>query len=200
MQQPQLQRLPERVVVVGTSGSGKTTMARRLANLLGGTHIEVDALHWGPNWTEMPTEVLRQRAEAAVLAERWVVDGNYGKIRDVLWSRADTIIWLDYSFPLIMGRLLYRTFRRALLREKLWSDNQENLWNCFFSRDSIFLWAIQTYGRHRKNYPQLFKQPEYAHIQRVHLQSARAAEKFLQEVANQVEGALAMREGRQQAV
>src|SRR5215213_5524259 len=88
--------LPQRIVVVGTSGSGKTTLARELAQRCSLPHIEMDALHWGPNWTEAPIEVFRQRVELALEAPGWVVDGNYSKLRNLVWRRAELIVWLDY--------------------------------------------------------------------------------------------------------
>ena len=76
-----------RVIVVGTSGSGKTTFARRLAEILDVPHFELDQLHWGPNWTPKDMAEFRQLTEAAVAGERWVIDGNYSKVQDIIWSR-----------------------------------------------------------------------------------------------------------------
>ena len=81
-----------RVVVVGTSGTGKTTVASRIAAALGAPHVELDGLHWGPDWTEIPDEEFRSRTIEATSGESWVADGNYSVVRDILWSRADTIV------------------------------------------------------------------------------------------------------------
>lgn len=121
-----VRRPGRRIVVVGTTGSGKTTTARRLAANLGYPHVELDALHWEPNWTPAPVEVFRRRVREVTRAACWVVDGNYSQVRDVLWPAADTIVWLDYALPVIMGRLLRRTARRALPREELWNGNRAN--------------------------------------------------------------------------
>src|SRR5436853_4183216 len=97
---------PQRLVVIGTSGSGKTPLAGEIARRLALPHVELDALHWEPNWTEAPLERFRQRVEAAILGDRWVVDGNYNsKVRDLVWSRAEVLVWLDYPLSLIMMRL-----------------------------------------------------------------------------------------------
>jgi adenylate kinase family enzyme len=90
--------------------------------------VELDALFWGAAWTPAEPAVFRARVEAAIAGPAWVVAGNYGAVRDLLWARADTIVWLDYSLPLVLGRLTARTLRRAITREMLWNGNRENLW------------------------------------------------------------------------
>jgi len=172
----------KRVAVVGTSGSGKTTLARRIAQRLGYPHVELDALHWGPNWTEASSEVFYARVDAALRGEAWVVDGNYGRVRALIWSRADTLVWLDYALPIILWRVVWRTFRRIVTREELWGNNRED-WRAAFGRDSIILWALQTYARRRREYAAWLSQPEYAHLQIVHLRSPRQAQRWLTSIA-----------------
>jgi len=106
-------KLGRRIVVVGTTGSGKTTLAGELARRLEVPHVELDALHWEPGWTEAPTDLFRERVTHALSGEAWVADGNYSAVRDIVWSRADTIVWLDYSLPTMLYRLARRTFRSA---------------------------------------------------------------------------------------
>lgn len=140
-----------RIIVIGTTGSGKTTTARAIAARLGILHVELDALNWGPNWTEVPWEVFRQRVSEAVAEEAWVVDGNYSKARGIVWPRADTAVWLDFSLPVILWRLLWRTLTRTVTQEELWGGNRERFRTAFFSRDSLFIWALQTYRRRRRS-------------------------------------------------
>ena len=109
----------KRVVVIGTTSSGKSTLAKRVADQFALDFIELDALHWEPNWREAPDEVFRARAEEATRAERWVVAGNYLQVRDIVWSRAEAVLWLDYSFPRVFWQLTVRTFRRGVLQEEL---------------------------------------------------------------------------------
>jgi adenylate kinase family enzyme len=169
--------------VVGTSGSGKTTMAKRLAERLSVPHIELDALHWGPNWTEEPNEVLRERAEQAVSGKNgWTVDGNYSAVRDIVWPRADTVVWLDYSLPLIMWRMTRRIISRSILREPFWHDNRESLLRHLFTKDSLYLWILTTYRKRRREYPLVLAMPEHAHIKVIHLSSAREARDWLASV------------------
>jgi adenylate kinase family enzyme len=168
-----------RIVVVGTTGSGKTTLAATLAECFGISHVELDALHWEPDWTEAPLPTFRLRVHEAVKRKAWVIDGNYSAVRDIVWPRADTVVWLDYGLPTIFARLLWRTFRRVFTREELWSGNRERLWAQLATRDSIFLWALQTYRRRRREYPTLFAKPEYAHLRVIRLRSPRQARRFL---------------------
>lgn len=169
----------QRMVVTGTTGSGKTTLARQLAQHLGIPLVELDALHWEPNWTEAPQDLFRERVAQAVSGDVWVVDGNYSAIRDIVWSRARTIVWLDYSLGVIMAQLARRTVRRVFTREELWNGNRERFRTQFLSRDSLFLWALQTYWRRRRDFPVLFRKAEYAHLAVVRLPDPEATSEWL---------------------
>jgi len=136
-----------RISVVGGSCSGKTTLARRLSARLGVPHIELDALHHGPNWDEAPAELLQQRVRDALARapDGWVVDGNYhSKIGRLVLDQADLVVFLDPSFATALRRALRRTFSRSLMRKELWNGNRETFRNAF-SKYSIVLWVIQTH-------------------------------------------------------
>ena len=154
----------KRVVVVGSTGAGKSTLAEQLAAGLGGAFVDLDALNWGPNWTPAPLDVFRARAAAALVGERWAVAGNYRNLRDITWGRADTLVWLDYPLPLIMGRLLRRTVRRIVTQEELWGGNRETLRSQFTGRDSLFLYATRTYARRRREITAELARPEHEHL------------------------------------
>lgn len=170
---------PQRIAVVGTSGSGKTRLASRLAQRLGIAHVELDSLHWGPDWSPAPLDLFRERVAEALSGQAWTTDGNYSAVRDIVWMRADTVVWLDYALPVVMRRVIWRTIRRSALQEELWSGNRERFRDSFFSRESIIWWALGTYRRRKKQYPLLFDQPEYAHLRVVHVTSPRAADDWL---------------------
>ncbi|MDQ2853407.1 MAG: adenylate kinase [Chloroflexota bacterium] len=166
-----------RINVVGTSSVGKTTLAARLAELLNVPHVELDALHWEPNWTEAPTDVLRERASAAIAGEGWVVDGNYAKVRDLVWARAEAVVWLDLPLRQILSRYLRRTVRRVAGREELWAGNRERLSMHLVSRDSLLWWILSTYRLRRREYPRLLAaRPD---LVTVRLRSAGAADQWL---------------------
>jgi len=147
-------RAMRRIAIVGTTGCGKSTLAEQLARTLSLPTIELDALYWMPDWQPALPELFRFRVEAATKADGWIIAGNYGQVRDLVWGRADTLIWLDFPLPLILWRLLRRTVWRVVRREDLWNTgNRESARTAFFSRDSILLWALKTYRRNRERFP-----------------------------------------------
>ena len=168
-----------RVVVIGTSSTGKTTFARRLASTLGSPHVELDALYWGPNWT--PRVTFREDVRQAAQQTRWVIDGNYSVVRDVVWPRATAIVWLDYSLARVFSRALRRTVGRVVSRERLYGGNRETIASAFFDRDGIPWYVLRTYGRRRREFPALLERPEYAHATAIRLRTPGAAERFLAE-------------------
>jgi adenylate kinase family enzyme len=168
----------ERIVVIGTSCSGKTTFARRLAETLGYPHIELDALHWLPDWVPRPDEDFRTLVADAVSADRWVVDGNYGTVRDLVWPRATCIIWLNYGFPTTFARALRRTLSRAITREDLYSGNKESLKMAFLDRESVLIWVITTFRRRRKLFGKLRETQAFPHLQWLEFRKPSEARRF----------------------
>jgi len=170
-----------RMAVIGATGSGKSTLAERLANKLGLDFIELDALHWERNWTEAPVEVFRLRVEKAVQAQAWVVAGNYHVVRDQVWPSAESIIWLDYPFPVVFWRLTIRIIRRAVTREVLWNENVETFWPHLrlWSDKSLFKWLFKTYWRRKREYPQLLAQPGHQHLRVFRFRTPHETEEWL---------------------
>ncbi len=143
----------KRIAIVGTSCAGKTTFSKSLSARTGIPHVQLDELHCGPHWTARPKLEFRSDIDSATNASSCIVDGNYKPVRDLAWGRADTIVFLNYSFARVFGRAVYRTLSRCITREELYSGNCESFAKSFLSRDSILLWVIQTHGRHRCEYP-----------------------------------------------
>jgi adenylate kinase family enzyme len=174
----------KRVVVVGTTSSGKSTLAEQLAQKISGDFIELDALHWEPNWVEAPDEVFRERVITATSSTTWVVAGNYHIARDIVWSRAQAVIWLDYPFHIVFWRLLTRTIRRSVTKERLFSGNVENFWTHMklWSSDSLFNWLFKTYWRRKREYPKLFAAAENAHLKVFRFQHPKETEEWLNKI------------------
>jgi len=170
-----------RLVVVGTTSSGKSTLAEKLSQKLKLDFVELDALHWRPNWTHVTDEEFRALVDQSTQTERWVVAGNYRVTRDIIWPRAEAVIWLDYPLWTIFWRLTFRTFRRWWTNELLWGTNRESLWNHFklWSDDSLWHWLFKTYWRRKREYPQLFALPENSHLKVVRFENPLQTEAWL---------------------
>jgi len=162
-----------RIAVVGATGSGKTTLAGKIAQHLGIPHLEADSVYWGPNWKPIPLDEFRFRIDTVTRNNQWVIDGNYSKVRDLVWGRADTLVWLDYPFLLIFWRLLKRSIPRVFSRVELWNGNSENFRNMFLSRNSLFVWLFQSYPRQKRTFPVLVTEPMFSHLVFVRLKSPR---------------------------
>lgn len=166
-------------MVVGTSSAGKTTFARRLATNLGTRAIELDSLYWGPGWT--PRSDFGEAVLAAAQQPRWVIDGNYSGVRDVVWRRSTSIVWLDYSFARVFFRALRRTAHRVVAGECLYGGNRETIRGALFDREAPLWLVVRTHGRRRREFPELFRRPEYGHAGIIRLETPAAAETFLAE-------------------
>lgn len=171
----------KRINVIGTSGSGKSTFGRKLADALEVEYIEMDALFWGPNWTEMPDGLFFPKVEAALSGkDGWVLDGNYTRTIPVKWEDVDTVIWIDLPFWLNLNQSVKRALKRVRSQEEMWpgTGNVET-WRKLFSKDSIVLWMIRVYWRNRKRNARWFTAEAYAHINFIRLGSRRELKDFL---------------------
>ena len=169
----------ERVIVIGTSCSGKTTFASKLAQILNYPHIQIDEHHWLDGWVERPAKELREIVQGYVSQSNWVLDGNYSKLRDITWKNATTIIWLNYSFPVVFNRAFKRTIKRVFFKEKLYSGNREILKRAFFSKDSILLWVLKTYWRRKKRYRSIFETLSFNKMEMIEFSTPKAAQTYL---------------------
>jgi adenylate kinase family enzyme len=174
-----------RIVVIGTSGAGKTTLARRIASRFALPHIELGAINWQSGWRDLtrydPQEFVRRVTEA-IGAEAWVADGNYGLVRDSLWQRATHLVWLDYERPVIMARVIWRTFLRATLRTELWAGNRER-WLHMLRPSHPIRWAWSTWERRRWETAERLSQPQCAHLMVVRLRRPREARQVVELLA-----------------
>jgi len=171
-----------RIVVVGTSAVGKSTLARALAEKARLTYIELDELHWLPDWREKPNREFAQLVDAATTGRSWVVDGNYGVIRDLLWPRANLIVWLNYGFSRTLWRGLRRSLERLWRHTELWHGNRESWQMTFLSKRSILLWILTTHARRRRELSALRASGEYAHLKWLEFKRPADAERWLNQL------------------
>jgi len=168
--------------VVGTSGSGKSTVGAALAARLGTDFLELDSVFHQPGWVPLPREEFRRRVAAVVAGERWVIDGNYtSQVKDLVWARADTVVWLDLPKRTVMRQVIWRSFWRAAARTELWNGNRER-WRNFFSLDkeqSVIAWAWQTHAAKRAKLEAAMADPGNSHLRFVRLTSSGAVRRFL---------------------
>lgn len=166
-------------VIASASGCGKTTFGRTLSERLDVPFFELDALNHGPGWTEASADELRAKVVPILEREAWVVDGAYtGKLGNLVFEAADTVVWLDLPIRTWLPRLLRRTLRRIVSREELWSGNRESLRGAFIGRDALIPFSIRNFRRRRRLYP--------ARLERFHLvrlRSTRDVEQWLHAVA-----------------
>lgn len=170
----------DRVVVVGISCSGKTTFSKRLATILDNPRFELDDFFWGPNWRPKPAADFRRLAAEAAACERWVIDGGYGAVRNLIWPRATAVVWLNLGFATVFGRAVVRSFKRGLTGELLHAaGNRESFRRSFFSRGSILLYIIRTYSAQRRGYRDLRDSGQFPQVTWIECHRPIEAEEFL---------------------
>jgi adenylate kinase family enzyme len=171
----------QRIVIIGVTGSGKTTLARGLSLKTGVDFIDLDDLFWLPRWILRDSEGFRTLAKGSADGQKWVIAGNARGARDIIWGRADTIIWLDYGFSRTLWQLLRRSYRRARNKTLICNGNTET-WKKLFSTDSIVIWLFRTYLKHKREFGALFSDPgPYAGKTFVRLKAPAQTKHWLEE-------------------
>lgn len=174
----------ERILIVGRTGSGKTTLARELAAALGVPHVELDSLYFGPDFSRAPQALLRDRTNAALAGDYWVTDGNKRAVRDLAWPRADTLIWLDYPLYVSLWRLGKRALTRTstLSAQAVQSGRRRGLPKQMLAAARGVLTALRSHRGQRREYPRLFAQPANRHLAVARLRSPHAARQWFARV------------------
>jgi len=170
--------MAQRISVVGNSGSGKSTLARALAERLGLEFLELDSVVHQAGWTELPDEELVQRVSQFMdRSSGWVVEGNYGVVRELVWERAEAVVWPDPGFVENMRSIVGRTLGRLFGRKVLWNGNRERWTNItsFDPQQSVIAWAWVRHPIIRERYSAAPHDPRWKHLHFVRLPSRRAA-------------------------
>lgn len=175
-----------RVLVMGSTGSGKSTFARALATRIGAPHIEQDALNWDPGWTNLSQadpDRLRERVRAAIAAECWTSCGNYSAVRRMMLERATHLVWLDYERPIVMERVIRRSVSRAISGGELWAGagNREDF-RRWLDKEHPIRWAWDTFKVRRAAYEALFADPASAHLSLHRVRRPRESQPLLEKL------------------
>lgn len=174
----------KRVNIIGTSGSGKSTFAKRLAERLSTKYIELDSLFWKKDWGMSNDEEFFTKIEKNLEPDSWVLDGNYTRVIPIKWKNVDTVIWIDFSFPVTLWQALSRALQRSFSKVELWkgTDNRESF-RKLFSSDSIVMWTLKTYFPNKKKNLKYFTDEDFKHINFVRLRSRKECESFLDKIS-----------------
>ncbi|MFF2452306.1 AAA family ATPase [Isoptericola sp. NPDC058082] len=169
-----------RILVAGTSGAGKTTLAGRVSAVLGLPYTELDGLYHGTGWTPRPE--FEDDVRAVVAQDAWVSEWQYTAVRPLLLERAELLVWLDPPVPVVLWQVGTRTVRRRLRRTELWHGNVEPpLRTVLRDRDHILRWAWRTRHKLRGLDERLAR--EAPHVRVVRLRSRRAVERWVRSLA-----------------
>ena len=176
---PTMKQDMKRINVIGTSGSGKSTVSHQIAEKLNLPYIELEELCWQSNWTELSDAEFFPKVQKAVSSDGWVLDGTYPRTRHIKWERVQMVVYLDLPLHIVLYRVLRRTLLYIFKGQLLWAGNKETFWRAFFSYDSIILWSLKTFFKNRKDYLIVSKSSTYSHIKFVRLRSNKEIENFV---------------------
>ncbi|MBE0608554.1 MAG: adenylate kinase [Dehalococcoidia bacterium] len=185
--EPSRPPIGRRIIVVGPSCSGKTTLGAEIARRIGGPFIELDALFWKPGWTAPSDEEFRARLIESHTGDTWVSAGNYLRhTRHLTWPRADTIIWLDFPLRLTTRRVLARSWRRWRSKELLWGTNRERFWDqlmLWSPNDSLIAYNVSRHRQNRRIFRRAMEDARAAGKCFLRLESPRTVERLLENLA-----------------
>lgn len=143
--------------------------------------VELDAIYHQPGWRPLPVEEFGRRVAAIVAGEGWVIDGNYSAVRDLVWTRADTVIWFDLPRRTVIRQIVIRTLHRAITRAELWNGNREPITG-LFRRDpekSIIRSAWTRHAKYHRRFTAASRDPAYAQLSFVRIASRADARRLL---------------------
>ena len=158
---------PDRIAVIGPSGSGKTTLGRWIEREQGLPFVDLDDLHWRPGWTEAPLTAFRTAVALSTQRPRWVVVGNYAKVRDLVWPRAQLVVWLDLPLLTVLGRTTSRGLRQWWTREPICNGNRQTLRYIFLGGEALLPYTLRTCHARRREWPALLASHQHLTVHRL---------------------------------
>ena len=170
-----------KIIIVGSSGAGKTTLAKSISSKLRVPHFELDSIFHQKDWQPLDQNEFNARVDEITRQPDWIICGNYftklgGK---EYWSKADVVIWCDYSFLLVFSRLLRRTLKRTITKQELWNENKEGFIVNFFTKESVLFWMMREWNEQKRRYEIVFKNNDLAGTRLLRFKTPREANRFL---------------------
>ena len=165
-----------KINIVGISGSGKSTFAKKIADKLHHPYIELDSIYWRSDWKHNPNFLTDLNSSLSANSS-YVLDGNYASSDHLKWKGIDLVIWLDYSFHLSFYRCLTRTIKRLITKECLWGSNKETIYN-ILGKNSILYFMVTHYYKNKKKFEN--DMVNHSNITFIRLRTPKEAEAFLQ--------------------
>lgn len=173
----------KKIMIGGSIGAGKSTLAKALSKKLNIEHTELDSFYWLPNWQVRPADQMRELINKTTSADSWIICGNFNAFKEITLDRADMIIWLDYPLFVCLWQAFKRSWHNIYTQQKCCNGNQDTWQHLFFSKNSIVLWLIRTFRRRNKRYTAIMQDPFYENKTFVRLKSHKEAEKWLASLA-----------------
>ncbi|TVQ27683.1 MAG: hypothetical protein EA383_02055 [Spirochaetaceae bacterium] len=176
--------LGTRIHIYGNSCSGKSTLAEKLAHAYGLRCVDLDRINWQPDWVALATtdpDLFITRINEETEGDEWIVAGSYTRFcRQTFWPRLQTIIWLDLPVPVLLWRVVKRSWRRWRTQELLWGTNRERFWPHLkvWNRDSLIWWIVSQSRNKRETLLRVMADPRYTHIRVIRIRSVRELEFF----------------------
>ncbi|OKJ25183.1 adenylate kinase [Streptomyces sp. CB01580] len=166
-----------KVALFGSPATGKSTLAKELSSRTGLPHTDLDDLLFTSDGTLNPDEFRLQAADVTSGAA-WFVEGNFSKLADVVWHRADVLVWLDFPLPLVVYRIVRRSLRQLTGREDSAQARRLTWRKAFFARRSLLRTAVRKYRHNRPRYARQVAETAALGVQVVRLRSARDVERW----------------------
>jgi adenylate kinase family enzyme len=173
----------KRAIVFGSTGMGKTTLVKQIADDFSLPVIDIDSLRREAGKSASVEETFSRLVSESIKGDTWIIDGSYTSVQDIVWTRAEAIIWMDFSFWVFLSRLAKRSLYRIFVRKK--SEKPiKGRYQPAGERTSNYLRAILTGKQRQRHYFATLYSSEYTHLHIIRLSSPEEATNWINLLKN----------------